>query len=94
MRKILRSVAVGSIGLLLAGTAFARQPNLILVLADDLGYGDIGANGATAIATPNIDRMAREGVRLTGFYASANICTPSRAGLLTGRYAIRSGLAH
>ena len=94
MKKILRCAAVGSIGLLLVSTACARQPNVILVLADDLGYGDIGANGATAIATPNIDRMAREGVRLTGFYASANICTPSRAGLLTGRYAIRSGLAH
>lgn len=65
----------------------------MLVLADDLGYGDIGINGATAIRTPNIDRLAREGVQLTNFYASANVCTPSRAGLMTGRYAARDGLA-
>jgi arylsulfatase A-like enzyme len=71
-----------------------RQPNVIVILADDLGYGDIGCDGGRHIRTPNIDRMAAEGVRLTDFYASANVCTPSRAGLLTGRYAIRSGLAH
>lgn len=71
-----------------------RKPNIIIILADDLGYGDVGCNGSTHIRTPNIDRMAAEGARLTDFYASANVCTPSRAGLLTGRYAIRSGLAH
>ncbi len=73
--------------------AQAPRPNVIVVLCDDLGYGDIGVNGATRIATPNLDRMAREGVRLTSFYSSANVCTPSRAGLLTGRYPIRMGLA-
>jgi arylsulfatase A len=72
----------------------ARKPNIIVVLADDLGYGDLGSYGSNLIRTPNIDRMAREGVRMTDFYASANICTPSRAGLLTGRYPIRTGLAH
>jgi arylsulfatase A len=71
-----------------------RQPNVILILADDLGYGDIGCDGGRFIRTPNIDRLAAEGVRFTDFYASANVCTPSRAGLLTGRFAIRSGLAH
>lgn len=71
-----------------------RTPNVIVILADDLGFGDIGCDGGTHIRTPNIDRLATEGVRLTDFYASANVCTPSRAGLLTGRYAIRSGLAH
>ncbi len=71
-----------------------RQPNVILILADDLGYGDIGCDGGRFIRTPSIDRMAEEGVRFTDFYASANVCTPSRAGLLTGRFAIRSGLAH
>jgi len=71
-----------------------RQPNVIIILADDLGYGDIGCDGGKHIRTPNLDRMAAEGVRFTDFYASANVCTPSRAGLLTGRYAIRSGLAH
>jgi uncharacterized sulfatase len=74
--------------------AQGAAPNVILVLADDLGFGDIGANGQSLIKTPTLDRMAREGVRLTSFYASANVCTPSRAGLMTGRYAIRSGLAH
>lgn len=71
-----------------------RQPNFIIILADDLGYGDLGCDGGTVIRTPNLDRMAEEGVRLTDFYASANVCTPSRAGLLTGQYSIRNGLAH
>jgi arylsulfatase A-like enzyme len=71
-----------------------RRPNFIVILADDLGYGDIGCDGGRFIRTPNIDRMAAEGVRFTDFYASANVCTPSRAGLMTGRYPIRSGLAH
>ena len=71
-----------------------RQPNVIIILADDLGFGDIGCDGGKLIRTPNLDQMASEGVRLTDFYASANVCTPSRAGLMTGRYAIRSGLAH
>ena len=80
-------------------TAFAtlateRLPNIIIVLADDLGYGDMGVYGSTLLETPRLDAMARQGVKLTDFYASASNCTPSRAGLLTGRYAIRSGLAH
>jgi len=71
-----------------------RPPNFIVVLCDDLGYGDIGAFGAKRVRTPNIDRMAREGTVLTDYYAAANLCTPSRAGLLTGRYPIRTGLAY
>jgi arylsulfatase A len=74
--------------------ASTRPPNFIVILADDLGYGDLGCDGGRIIRTPALDQMAREGVRFTDFYASANVCTPSRAGLLTGRYAIRSGLAH
>lgn len=74
-------------------SAATRKPNIVLILADDLGYGDLGAFGNGMIRTPNIDRMAAEGARLTTFYASANVCTPSRAGLLTGRYPIRTGLA-
>ena len=69
------------------------SPNIVLVVADDLGYGDIGAYGSTKIRTPHIDQLAASGVVLTNGYASANVCTPSRAGLMTGRYAIRSGLA-
>lgn len=73
--------------------ASSRKPNIVLILADDLGYGDLGVFGNGMIRTPNIDRMAAEGARLTNFYAAANVCTPSRAGLLTGRYPIRTGLA-
>jgi uncharacterized sulfatase len=70
-----------------------KPPNIIMILADDLGYGDVGAYGATLINTPNIDALAAEGIRLSQFYTSGNVCTPSRAGLLTGRYPIRAGLA-
>ncbi len=76
------------------GTTEARNPNVVIILADDLGYGDIGANGSTQIKTPAIDRLAKTGVNFTQFYASANICTPSRAGLMTGRYPIRTGLGY
>lgn len=76
-----------------AANGSAAAAGIVLILADDLGYGDIGAYGAALIETPNLDRLAEEGVRLTDFYASSNVCTPSRAGLLTGRYAVRSGLA-
>lgn len=69
-----------------------ERPNVVLILCDDLGQGDAGAYGNRTLRTPNIDSLAREGVRFTDFYASASLCTPSRAGLLTGRYAIRSDL--
>jgi hypothetical protein len=69
-----------------------KQPNIVLILCDDLGQGDPGCYGDKTIHTPNIDRLASEGVRFTDFYASASLCTPSRIGLLTGRYAIRSGM--
>jgi len=68
-------------------------PNLVIILADDLGYGDLGVYGSRAIRTPNLDRMAAEGVRLTEFYASAPLCSPSRAGMLAGRYPIRTHVA-
>ncbi|MEZ6028430.1 MAG: sulfatase [Hyphomonadaceae bacterium] len=76
-----------------ATAAPTRKPNIVLILCDDLGYGDLGVFGNGMIRTPNIDRLAAEGMRLTTFYAAANVCTPSRAGLLTGRYPIRTGLA-
>lgn len=68
------------------------RPNIVIIMADDLGYGDIGVYGASLISTPNLDRMSAEGIRLDSFYASANVCTPSRGGLLTGRYPVRLGL--
>jgi uncharacterized sulfatase len=64
-------------------------PNIILINADDLGYGDLSCYGSTAIQTPNIDGLARDGIRFTDFHACDAVCTPSRAGLLTGRYPAR-----
>lgn len=72
----------------------AAPPNIILIMADDLGWADIGLNGAELIETPHIDRIGREGIQLTSFYAGSNVCTPSRAALLTGRYPIRFGMQH
>ncbi|WP_299667919.1 sulfatase [uncultured Polaribacter sp.] len=68
-----------------------KTPNIIIIFTDDLGYGDLGCYGHPSIRTPNIDKMANEGQRWTNFYVAANVCTPSRAGLLTGRLPIRSG---
>src|SRR5687767_10017746 len=70
----------------------AKKPNIIVIFADDLGYGDLGCYGQTKWKTPNIDRLAAEGARLTDFYSSAPYCAPSRATLLTGRYQFRSGM--
>jgi arylsulfatase A-like enzyme len=72
-----------------AGTA---PPNFLIIFCDDLGYGDLGCYGSPTIRTPQIDRMAAEGVRFTDFYSAAEVCSPSRAALLTGRYPIRSGM--
>ena len=74
---------------LLAASLFAAttpRPNVIFILADDLGYADLGCYGAADMKTPNIDRLAKEGVRLTDFYANGPVCTPTRCGLMTGRY--------
>ncbi|XP_006903246.1 PREDICTED: arylsulfatase D [Elephantulus edwardii] len=68
------------------------QPNMLLIMADDLGIGDLGCYGNNTIRTPNIDRLAREGVRLTQHLAAAPLCTPSRAAFLTGRHSFRSGM--
>jgi len=78
-------------------TATAPQspkPNFVVILADDLGYGDLGCYGHPTIRTPHLDRMAAEGMRFTDLYSAAEVCTPSRAALLTGRYPVRSGMAH
>ena len=69
-----------------------RRPNVVLVFVDDLGYGDLGCFGSPYIETPNIDCMATEGAKFTSFYDAAPICTPSRAGLMTGSYPARVGL--
>ena len=74
-----------------ASAKVARQPNIVLILADDLGYADVGAYKADRYRTPNIDKLAKQGVRFTAAYAAAPVCAPSRAGLLTGRYPQRFG---
>ena len=84
-------------GLLASAAAMAtrssgRPPNFVVIFVDDMGYGDLGCYGAEQIKTPRLDQMAAEGIRFTDFYCCAPVCTPSRAGLMTGRYPIRSGL--
>jgi arylsulfatase A-like enzyme len=70
----------------------SEHPNVILIFADDLGYGDLSCYGSPTIRTPHLDAMAEQGLRFTDFYSAAEVCTPSRAALLTGRYPIRSGM--
>jgi len=67
----------------------ARRPNIVLIVADDLGFGDLGAYGATRIKTPNLDRLAAQGVRFTSGYAPSSTCTPTRYSMFTGEYAWR-----
>ena len=70
----------------------AKSPNILLILADDHGYGDISAHNGPSIQTPNIDRIAADGMRWTQFYANSSVCSPSRASLMTGRYPDRVGV--
>lgn len=70
----------------------AEQPNIVVILCDDLGYGDLSAFGHPLIKTPHLDKMAEEGIKLTCFYSAAPVCSPSRAGLLTGRSPNRAGI--
>ncbi len=74
-----------------AGEKKARKPNIILIVADDLGWGDLGCQGCKDVPTPNIDSLARNGVRCTSGYVSCPVCSPTRAGLMTGRYQQRFG---
>ncbi len=97
MNRSQASVAVLLVGLIQTqgvaqeATGVVR-PNIVIIYADDLGYGDLGCYGHPTIRTPNLDRMASEGMRFTSFYSAAEVCTPSRAALLTGRLPLRSGM--
>src|ERR1039458_7749179 len=91
MRKL--STALAIFGVLLCPLSTARaaattKPNFVVILIDDMGYGDVGPFGSKVNRTPNLDRMATEGMKLTSFYA-APVCTPSRAQMMTGCYAKR-----
>ncbi|MFK7779111.1 MAG: sulfatase-like hydrolase/transferase, partial [Gimesia sp.] len=70
----------------------AERPNIIFIMADDLGYGDLSCYGAIDLKTPILDRLAADGVKFTDFYANAPVCSPTRAAFLTGRYQQRIGL--
>jgi arylsulfatase A len=83
---VLASVAMPALG------QDPRKPNVVLILVDDMGYGDIGSYGVKDIRTPHLDRLAREGVRFTDFYSNGPVCTPTRAALMTGRYQQRVAL--
>ena len=98
-RDFLKAVSLASAGLIFskipgrAGAAEARgpRPNVVLIMVDDLGYGDLGCYGHPKIKTPVIDKLAEDGIRLTSFYAGATVCTPSRMALMTGAYPSRLG---
>ncbi len=99
MVKSGKAAAAAAIGSSIAPHVFAqaaqtRPPNIIIIFADDLGYGDIGCFGSEAISTPNLDSLAAEGAHMTDFFSSAPVCSPSRAGLLTGRYPPRTEVIH
>ena len=76
------------------GTAVSNRPNVVIIFTDDQGYADVGCFGAKDFETPNLDQMAREGMRFTDFYVGGSVCSPSRAALLTGCYPQRVGIHH
>ncbi len=89
MKKLVMSAVLAMASLVSA----AEKPNFVVIFIDDMGYGDIGPFGSTQNQTPQLDRMAEEGMRLTSFYVASPVCTPSRAALMTGCYPKRVGLA-
>ncbi|MEQ8691615.1 MAG: sulfatase-like hydrolase/transferase, partial [Pseudomonadales bacterium] len=85
-------IAIALCGLMCGAAQAERPPNIVILFADDLGYGDLSSYGHPYIRTPNLDQMAAEGQRWTDFYAPAPVCSPSRGALLTGRLPVRTGL--
>jgi arylsulfatase A-like enzyme len=92
LRSVLLATALGCFSLNSLQAADSRPPNVVIIFADDLGYGDLGCYGHPTIRTPELDRMAAEGMKFTQFYSAAPVCTPSRAALMTGRLPIRTGM--
>jgi len=95
MKDVLSSLFVFCLSFLILQKGYSREkpPNIIIVFTDDMGYGDLACYGNKITLTPNIDSLAEEGIRFTDFYAAASLCTPSRAGLLTGTYPIRNNMS-
>lgn len=89
--RALRS-SLGALLLLCAATQATAKPNILLIYVDDLGFGDLGVYGHPVLQTPHIDALAHDGLRLTSYYAPSALCSPSRAGLLTGRHPYRTGI--
>ncbi len=93
-RHFLQGMAAGTAAMAVSRSipahAAAGPPNIIFILADDIGYGDLGCYGATKVKTPNLDRLAREGMRFTDAHSTAAVCTPTRYSFLTGQYAWRN----
>ena len=90
--RLLRATILACGAIIPATTHAADSPNIILIFADDLGYGDVGCFGAKGFETPNLDRLAKQGIRFTDFYVSQPVCSASRCSLLTGCYANRLGI--
>jgi arylsulfatase A-like enzyme len=91
-RSWLRTASAFPAALPLVGQGQRRPPNILLIVTDDLGWGDLGCYGNTSIKSPHLDRLSSQGVRFTNFYVSWPACTPSRSSILTGRYPQRNGL--
>jgi arylsulfatase A-like enzyme len=91
-RSLLRAGCGAAGGRALAWQRGGQRPNIVLIVADDLGYGDLGAYGNTSTRTPHLDKLASQGTRFTNFFVSWPACTPSRSSILTGRYPQRNGL--
>jgi len=83
---------VGATGGRCTGAEPPPPPNIVWIMADDLGWGDVGCYGATKVKTPNIDRLAQQGIRFTDAHSETACCTPTRYGVLTGRYSWRTSL--
>ena len=75
----------------LTGAAFARQPNVVFIVVDDLGWKDTGCYGSTFYETPNVDRLAATGMRFTDAYSANPLCCPTRSSIMTGQYPVRTG---
>ena len=79
-------VAISSLAKVATGAKAENRPNIVFILADDLGYGDLGCYGQKKIKTPRLDQMAEEGIRFTSHYSGFTVCSPSRCALMTGKH--------